>query len=132
MNHDPEASTPRERPHFQGVELRIGWKIASIENNSETGKRTKPQQLVNWTERTVQDSFADVAQFGADLALSLQNRLDNCVVDDKCTSQFFDIGETFNLLCGEKVSSNRVKIKEGDLEVFGSSQFEKFFREVCH
>lgn len=87
--------------------------------------------MMKWEERTVEDAFRDVNTFASDLAASLENRLKACVAEGVGKANFFDIEETFLRLCGERLSNDRVKLKEVDLELFGLPNFEKFFLEVC-
>ena len=101
-----------------------------VELNSEKNKRPKKQVLIHWEERTVEDSFSDVQRFGRDLAQSLENRVESCV-NDVGKANFFDIEETFQFLCGERLANDQVKIQEGDLEMFGAETFRQFFHEVC-
>ncbi len=87
--------------------------------------------MTKWEERTVQDAFHDVSKFATDLAASLENQIEACVSDGVGKANFFDIEETFLRLCGERLSNDRVKVKEVDLELFCLASFEKFFLEVC-
>ncbi|CAB4000473.1 Hypothetical predicted protein [Paramuricea clavata] len=41
--------------------------------------------------------------------------------------KLLDIEETFQLLCGERLLNDHVRVREGDLEVFGAASFELFF-----
>ena len=101
-----------------------------VELNSEKNKHPKKQVLINWEERTVEDSFSDVQLFGRDLAQSLENRVESCV-NDAGKANFFDIEETFKFLCGERLANDQIKIQECDLEMFGAETFRQFFHEVC-
>ena len=101
-----------------------------VELNSEKNKHPKKQVLINWEERTVEDSFSDVQRFGRDLAQSLENRVESCV-NDAGKANFFDIEETFKFLCGERLANDQIKIQECDLEMFGAETFRQFFHEVC-
>ncbi len=58
--------------------------------------------------------------------------MDVCLKTDSRNSNSFDIEETVLLICGERVLGERVKLNEGDLEVFGAESFKDFFWEVCH
>ena len=94
-------------------------------------KLPKKQVLTKWEERTVEDAFNDVKTFGRDLAASLENRIESCA-SDVGQDNLFDIEETFQLLCGERLCNDHVKIQEGDLEMFGATTFQQFFFEVCN
>ncbi len=87
--------------------------------------------LTNWEERTVENSFEEVSQFASNLAASLENRVSTCITEGVGKSMFFDIEEVFMHMCGERLPNNRVRVKEGDLEVFEAENFERFFKEVC-
>lgn len=101
------------------------------DSDESEGKRPKKRVLTNWEERTVEDAFNDVKTFGRDLATSLENRIESCITNAGHES-FFDIEETFQLLCGERLGNDHVSIQEGDFEMFGATSFQQFFREVCN
>ena len=120
---------------MRGVELAVGWKVVGTETvlqADKSGKKApKKQVLTNWEERTIEDSFEEVSQFASDLASSLENRVSTYITEGVGKAMFFDIEEIFLHLCGERLPSNRVRIKEGDLEVFEAESFARFFKELC-
>lgn len=135
MNRDPESDNPADRPKYDGVELVCGWKVTGTENlespAEKKSKRPKKQVVTNWEERTVEDAFNDVKKFGNDLAMSLQNRIGLCTSNAEMEN-FFDIQETFEYLCGDRLTTDHINIQEGDYEMFGAASFQVFFREICN
>eukprot|EP00794_Sanderia_malayensis_P001913 gene1913-2171_t len=99
LDRDPASDDPSERPHYEGVELVVGWKVVGtevVQQPDVEGKKTpKKQVLTNWEERGPSDSFNDVQQFAVDLAASIQNRVSSCIDDGVGLSNFFDIEEIF-------------------------------------
>ena len=87
--------------------------------------------MFNWTECTVQDSFADVSLFASDLADSLEAHLENCVEEGMRNATFFDIEDTIELLSGHRLPNGNVIVREGELEEHGAHNFRRFFNEVC-
>ena len=79
--------------------------------------------------RCVADCFEDASIFAIDLATSLEYRIEKCVTSGAAKCNFFDIEETFVLLCGEKLDSGRIKMNEGALEEHGAKEFELFFKK---
>jgi hypothetical protein len=133
LNHDPASEDPdAEKPTYEGIELKCGWKVIGTENLATSNAKSK-QVLTNWVERTIEDSFKEVSTFASDLSASFQNRIETCgVTEEVGKANFFDIEETFQLLCGERLLNDHVRVREGDLEVFGAASFELFFQEVCN
>ena len=136
MNRDPESDDPASRPKYEGVELVCGWKVTGTENvesptEKSKNKRPKKQVLTNWEERTIEDAFNDVKTFGRDLAMSLQSRIE-ATTSNPGMENFFDIEETFEHLCGERMTNGHITIQEGDYEMFGATSFQVFFREICN
>ena len=71
-----------------------------------TGDKNK-QAVTNWEEHTSKDSLNDVSKFARDLSLSLENRIESCGVTEAVgKANFFDIGETFQLLSKVRVSND--------------------------
>ena len=66
-----------------------------------------------------------------DLATSLENRIQSCIINAG-HENFFDIEETFQLLCGERLGDDHASILEGDFEMYGATSFQQFFKEVCN
>ena len=128
---DPESKNAAGRPHFDDVELCCGWRVTGRNVDKDDGARNK-QIVTKWVERTTEEAFNDVSIIARDLASSLQNQMDVCLKTDSRNSNFFDIEETVLLICRERVLGERVKLNEGDLEVFGAESFKDFFWEVCH
>ena len=81
-----------------------------VELNSEKNKHPKKQVLINWEERTVEDSFSDVQRFGRDLAQSLENRVESCV-NDAGKANFFDIEEHSNFYVERGLLTIKLKSK---------------------
>ena len=128
LEDDNEAS----RPKFEDIKLIVRWKVVNqtvMENTNAEKKRPNKEVIVNWEERTVEESFTDCRMFANDLASALESRLQSCV--NAKSSSFFDIGEIFKLLCGKRLPDGRVKVQEGDLEEYGMEDFREFFKEVC-
>lgn len=124
------------RPVYEGIELAVGWKIVGTETVLEkiSGQESNPPKkavLTNWAERTITESFHDVSTFANDLAESLDHRIEKCITNADFLADFFDIEKIFRLLCGEKLDDGRIKIKEGELEEHGVTEFKLFFKEVC-
>ena len=92
-------------------------------------KRTRKEVTIDWGERTVEESFYDVKTFASDLAEAIEVRLE---ANANVSSQCFDIGELFKLLCGKRLPDGRVKLNEGNLEEYGMEEFQVFFKEVCN
>jgi hypothetical protein len=86
---------------------------------------------VNWEERTIDDSFQDASNFAIDLAVSLEERLENCIADGVKEATFFDIEDTVTVLSGQRLENGQVILREGDLEEHGASSFKTLFSEIC-
>lgn len=129
---DPKDPDEAARPEFEGIRLCVGWKIVNetvVEEEIPGQKRTRREVLIDWDERTVEDSFVDVRTFATNLAQRLEDRLEAST--DPVSSSFFDISEIFKLLCGKRLPDGRVRLQEGNLEQYGLEEFRHFFREVC-
>ena len=129
---DPEHDNEASRPKFEDIKLTVGWKVVNqtvMENTNAEKKRPNKEIIVNWEERTVEESLSDCCMFANDLASALESRLESCV--NAKSSSFFDIGEIFKLLCGKRLPDGRVKVQEGDLEEYAMEDFREFFKEVC-
>lgn len=109
----------------------LGKKMWNRNSGKSESNLPKKQVLTKWEERTVEDAFNDAKTFGRDLAASLENRIESCA-SDVGQENLFDIEETFQLLYGERLCNDHVKIQEGDLEMFGATTFQQFFFEVCN
>ena len=77
----------------------------------------------------MEESFNDVKTFASDLAEAIEGRLE---ANTNVSSQCFDIGGLFKLLCGKRLPDGRVKLNEGNLEEYGMEEFQVFFKEVCN
>ena len=71
----------------------------------------KKQVVTNWKERTVEDAFNDVKNLANDLAMSLQNRIGLCTSNAEMEN-FFDIQETFEYLCDDRLNNDHINIQE--------------------
>ena len=96
----------------------------------DKGKQKK-EVVLNWEERTLDDSFQDARDFAVDLAVSLKRRLDMCTTNGVKQATFFDIKDTFTFLSGQRLPNGKVILKEGDLEEHGVLAFKIFFSEIC-
>ena len=132
--HEPSSEEKERRPTYDGVELVAGWKVVGTETimvNQGKGKQPQKKVLTNWEERPVAESFQHVSAFASDLSASLNSCVQLCITSAAVMSDFFDIEETFVRLCGERLDSGRIKIKEGELEEHGAKEFKLFFKEMC-
>ena len=100
-----------------------------VETREAGKKRPTKEVIINWEERTVDESFEDCKTFASDLANAIESRIDSSV--NPASSSFFDIVEIFKLLCGKRLPDGRVKLQEGDLEEYGVEEFHAYFKEVC-
>ena len=100
-----------------------------VEQNAPGQKRTRKEVTIDWDERTVEESFNDVKTFASDLAEAIEDRLE---ANANVSSQCFDVGELFKLLCEKRLPDGRVKLNEGNLEEYGMEEFQVFFKEVCN
>ena len=112
----------------------VGWKVTGQEVtvNTDTRGRPKKQVVLNWEERTVDDSFRECSLFAHDLAVSLEERLERCTVEGMKGALFFDIDAVFALLTGQRLQNGKFGLKEGGLEEHGGDSFKKFFAEICN
>ena len=92
---------------------------------NDKGKQKK-EVVLNWEERTLDDSFQDARDFAVDLAVSLERRLDMCTTNGVKQATFFDIEDTFTVLSGQRLPNGKVILKEGDLEEHGVLAFKTF------
>lgn len=100
-----------------------------LESRNPGKKRPTKEVIVNWEERTVDESFEACRTFARDLTNAIESRLDSSV--NAASSSFFDIVEILKLLCGKRLPDGRVKLQEGDLEEYGVEEFREYFKEVC-
>ena len=101
----------------------------TVVEDKNTNKKHSNKVIVNWKERTVDESFKDCRMFANDLALAIESRGDSSVY--AASSSFFDIAQIFKFLCCKRLPDGRVKLQEGDLEEYGLEEFHEFFKEVC-
>lgn len=127
-----EDEDERTRPTFQDIKLCVGWKVVNqtvVGAKTPNQKRPKKEVIVDWEERTVDESFSDTRTFASDLAESIEDRLDRCVNSE--SSSFFNISEIFKLLCGRRLPDGRVKLRDRDVEEYGLQDFAQFFKKIC-
>ena len=63
--------------------------------------------------------------------MSLQSRIDSCT-RNVGMENFFDIEETFEHQCSERLSNDHITIQEGNYKMFGATSFEVLFHEICN
>lgn len=133
LGRDPESEDTSKRPTYKGVELLAGWKIVGkeVRHITDDKGRQRKEILMNWEERTIENSFEDASSFATDLAFSLEERLNNCTAEGIKEATFFDIEDTFKVLSGHRLANGHVVVREGELEEHGTTAFKKFFTEIC-
>ena len=83
----------------------------------------------NWVSREKHDVEQDLQVFLSDLISSCSNRVNNCSNELMSTLTCLDLDTIFNLLCGERLTSGKVKLaaSEESLEKYATEAFHKFF-----
>ena len=75
----------------------------------------------------------DLKLFLSDLISSCSKRIDNCARQLISTLKCLDLDCIFSYLCGERLTSGKVRFSadEESLERFEQEEFEKLFAYVC-
>ena len=137
--HSPKSSFPLLKKYsgdillrkFKGVNLVQGWKITSTV--STKGAEGNTTTVDSWVTREKDDVEKDLKLFLSDLISSCSKRIDNCAHELISTLKCLDLDCIFSYLCGERLTSGKVRLStnEESLERFGQEEFEKLFAYVC-
>ena len=73
--------------------------------------KQKKEVVLNWEERTLDDSIHDAHDFAVNLAVSLERCLDTCTANGVKQATFFDIEDTFTVLFGQRLPNGKVILK---------------------
>ncbi len=115
---------------FKNTELVQGWLVVP----SETKQNRKSARTVhNWKVRDTKDVELDIIGFMIDARASFHKRVENSSKDIVELLTCLDLDSIFELLCGEKLTSGKVKLKNGEgmLEKYGRDSFTRFFEYIC-
>ena len=116
---------------FKGVNLVQGWKITSTVSKKDAEGNTTT--VDSWVAPEKDDVEKDLKLFLSDLTSPCSKRIDNCAHELISTLKCLDLACIFSYLCGERLTSGKVRLSadEESLERFGQEEFDKFFAYIC-